>query len=186
MAGIPHCVQLHSGISQKQCQRARRLPVPPALACDGALPRRPQQSHSRRRRTRRVIRSHGLLLGGPSAVRVGLGGLAASNPSSGLSGLPLSHAISAIFANTGSERGFDDLDAPSREVVVFACAPRYSLREVPTGLFLPTHVPAILSPLSCSQSLLHRCQVQHKARTSANVPLPPSLPITHQGPRTEV
>ena len=34
-----------------------------------------------------LIRSHGLLLGGPSAVRVGLDGLAPFDPSSGLSGL---------------------------------------------------------------------------------------------------
>ena len=37
-----------------------------------------------------LIRSHGLLLGGPSAVRVGLSGLAPSNPSSSLGGLTLS------------------------------------------------------------------------------------------------
>ena len=49
------------------------------------------------------IRSHGLLLGGPSAVRVGLGGLAPSDPSSGLDGLTLSSHDFNIFANTGPE-----------------------------------------------------------------------------------
>ena len=49
------------------------------------------------------IRSHGLLLGGPSAVRVGLGGLAPSDPSSGLDGLTLSSHDFKIFANTGPE-----------------------------------------------------------------------------------
>ena len=50
-----------------------------------------------------LIHSHGLLLGGSSAVRVGLGGLAPSNTSSGLGGLTLSLPIFTILANTGPE-----------------------------------------------------------------------------------
>ena len=50
-----------------------------------------------------LIRSHGLLLSGASAVRVGLGGLAPSDPTSGLGGSRSPLTIFKIFANTGPE-----------------------------------------------------------------------------------
>ena len=49
------------------------------------------------------IRSHGLLLGGPSAVRSSLGGLSPSDPNSGWSGLTLSPHDFQDFTNTGHE-----------------------------------------------------------------------------------
>ena len=81
-----------------------------------------------------LIRSHSLLLGGPSAVRVGLGGLTPSDPSSGLGGLTLSPDDFRDFRQHGPRMRVDDLDVPSGELV--ARAHYMSLREVPTGFFL--------------------------------------------------
>ena len=62
-----------------------------------------------------LIRSHDLLLGGPTAVRVGLGGLAPSDPSSGLGGGDFQE-----FRQHGPRMRVDDLDAPSGEFVARA------------------------------------------------------------------
>ena len=70
-----------------------------------------------------LIRSHGLLLGGPSAVRVGLDGLAPSDPSSGLGGLTLSPHDFQDFRKHGPRMRVDDLDAPSGEFVARAPLP---------------------------------------------------------------
>ena len=63
-----------------------RLPLP-AMELDRSGPSRFTPSDEVRVF---LIRSHGVLLGGPSAVHGGLGGLAPSDPSSGLGGLTLS------------------------------------------------------------------------------------------------
>ena len=60
--------------------------------------------------------------------------------------------------------------------------PFMSLREVPTGFFLPTQFPAIPSPLPCSGSLFDLCKFQLMARTSVSTPLPPS--VAHHRPTT--
>ena len=67
-----------------------------------------------------LIRSHGILLGGPSAVRVGLGGLASSDPTSSLGGLTLSPGDFQDFRQHGPRMRVDDLDAPSGEFVAHA------------------------------------------------------------------
>ena len=102
-----------------QCQGERRLRLPPAFACDRARPQWPQQSNSVRRRTGRP---HSLSrpTGGPSAVRVGLDGLAPSGPSSGSGGLPLSPHDFHDFRQHRPRMRVDELDAPSRESVARA------------------------------------------------------------------
>ena len=49
---IPYRVQLHPRMSQMQCQRKRRVSLPPSFACDRARPQGPLQSYSVRGRTR--------------------------------------------------------------------------------------------------------------------------------------
>ena len=67
-----------------------------------------------------LIRSYGLLLRGPSTVRVGLGGLAPSDASSGLGELPLSLHDFCDFRRNGPRKRVDDLGAPSGEFVARA------------------------------------------------------------------
>ena len=150
---IPHRVQLHPGISQRQCQLERRFPLPPAFACDRARPQWPQQSYSIRRRTRLP---HPLARPTPSWTlhrACQSGGLAPSAPSSGLGGLTLSPHDFQVFHQHGPRMRVDDLDAPPGEFD--ARAPLTSLRKVPIAFSLKPHVPAIPSPLPCLQSLLH-------------------------------
>ena len=66
------------------------------------------------------IRSYGLLFGGPSAVRVSLGGLVPSDPSSGLGGLTLSPHDLQDFRIHGPRMRVDDLDSPSGQFVARA------------------------------------------------------------------
>lgn len=82
-----------------------RLPWPPTER-DRSGSSRLTQSDDKRVS---LLRSRGLLLSGPSAMRVGLGGLTASDPSSGSGGLPLSFREYCLHE---LRMTVDDLDAP--------------------------------------------------------------------------
>lgn len=58
------------------------------------------------------IRVHGLILDGPSAVRVYLGGLALSDSSSGLGRFPPSPLDFCYFRHGGIRTRIDDFDTP--------------------------------------------------------------------------
>ena len=93
-----------------------------------------------------LIRSHDVFLGGPSAVRVGLGGLAPSDPSSGLGGLTFSPDDFQDFRQHGPRMRVGDLDAPSGEFVALA----------------PLHVPSrsanwVLPVNACASNSLAAC-----------------------------
>ena len=161
MARIPHLVQLHleyrKGSVNGNADFFSRPPLPATELdrSDLSSLTPSDQGHIF------LIRSYGLILGRSSALRVGLGGLAASDPSSGLGGLPISPHDFHGFHQHRPRMRVDDLDASSEEFV--ARAP------------LQTHVPAITSPFPCLQSLFHLCQLPPMARTSANTPFPPSF-----------
>ena len=67
-----------------------------------------------------LMRSHGLPLGRPSAVRVGLAELAPSDPSSGLGGLPLSRHDFRVFRQHEPRMRVDDPDDACGEFVARA------------------------------------------------------------------
>ena len=79
MARTSDRVQLHPRIPQKQCQRERQFYLSlslPTTELDHGGPRSLTPSDEERVF---LIRSHGLRLGGPCAVRVGLGGITLSS-----------------------------------------------------------------------------------------------------------
>ena len=100
-------------------------------------------------------------------------GWAVALPSSGVGGLPLSPHDFQDFRKHGLRMGVDDLDARSGELV--GRAPLHVALRGPNCFSGKRHVPAIPSPLPCLQSLLHLCELQPMARTSANTPFPLSL-----------
>ena len=120
MARIPDLVQLHPGTPQRQCQWESvflsRLPLP-ATELDRSGPSRLTPSDEERVF---LVHAHGLLIGGPFAMRVGLGRLPPSEPSSGLGGLTLSPDDFQDFRQHGPRMRVDDLDAPSGEFVARA------------------------------------------------------------------
>lgn len=67
-----------------------------------------------------LIQWHGLRLGGPSAVRVSMGGPTSSDPSSTLDRLPLSSHHFQDFCQHSPRMGVDDLDAPPGQFVARA------------------------------------------------------------------
>ena len=84
---------------------------------------------------------HGLRLGGPSTLRVDLGGLAPSDPSSGFGGL--------MLANTGPEGGLTTsmLHLESQ----FPVLPFTSLREIPTvGVSVKARASNFLTASACT------------------------------------
>ena len=120
VAIIPDSVQVHLLMRQMQCQRERRFFLPPAFAYDGARPQWFQQPYSVRRRTR-----HPHPLARPTSWRtlhrgVSLGGLAPSDPTSGLGGFLLSPDDFKDFPQHGPRMRVDDLDTPSGELVARA------------------------------------------------------------------
>ena len=103
MARIPHLVQLHleyrKGSVNGNADFFSRPPLPATELdrSDLSSLTPSDQGHIF------LIRSYGLILGGPSAVRVGLGRLAPSDPRSGLGGFTLFPHHFEDFANTGPE-----------------------------------------------------------------------------------
>jgi len=118
-----------------------------------------------------LIRSYGLLTGGPHAMRVGLGGLAPSDPSSGLGGLPLSPQDFHDFRQHGPRMRVDDLDAPSGEFV--ARAPLHVIQQGSDWVFPANTCASDSFAASC---LLHPCQLQLMALISVRTL---SLPSHH-------
>ena len=109
---LNHCHGSTSGNADFLC----RLPSS-ASECDRDVPSRFTPSDEERVS---VVHSNCLLLGGPSAVWVGSSGLAPSDSSSDLGGLPLSPHDSRLLRQHGPRMRVDDVDSLSREFVAGA------------------------------------------------------------------
>ena len=117
-----------------------------------------------------LIRAPGLLLGGPSAMRVGLGRLAPSDPISGLGGLTRSPDDFRAFHQHGPRMRVDDLGAPSGEFVVRA--PVHVASRGTHGVFPVNACASDPVALPRSQPLRHLCLLLPMARITANTPSP--------------
>lgn len=122
-----------------------------------------------------LIRSHGLLLGGPSRVLVGLGGLAPSDPSSSLAGFPGSPHVLIVFCRH-RPRMKDDKPRCTIRRNSLGVLPFMSLQEVLIELFLSTGMERFPHRFRVLGACCNLCQLPLMEQTSANTIFSRSLP----------